>query len=106
MHFRLSLRSSFVLTLTAAAAMLTPGTLAQTATAQPDMYYLLGSNQTLTLIQPTIGTMKGKSKLGGFGGVKVVTEIPGERATIRLKAGDAQTFVINVQAYAGVQGAL
>ena len=87
-------------------AVVTPLVLLAQSGAQHSLFYRLGPDATLTPLQPEIGTMKGKSKLGGVGGVKVVTEIPGSRAALRLKASDAQTFVVDVEAYTGVQGTL
>jgi len=63
---------------------------------EPQKFYLLGADNTLTPLLLEVGTTKTKSKLGGLGGVTVATEIMGAKALIRVKAGSAQTFLLGM----------
>ena len=60
---------------------------------------LLRSDNSLVALPLEAGTVKVKTKFGGVLGGKVATEIPGGRSTVRLRAGEQQTFVLGLGAY-------
>lgn len=69
----------------------------QSQDVPPDSYWILRAGGALTALPVTAGDIKGKTKFGGLGGVKTTVTIAGEAAEIRLKPGEAQTFVMGIR---------
>ena len=63
------------------------------AKASIDTYYLLGRDGQLTELLSVSAALNTKGKLGGLAGVKQSVEIPGEKAALRIKAGE-MLFVV------------
>ncbi len=71
--------------------------LAQTVTPQPHKVYFLSPTQGLIPLSLETGMTKGKSKLGGLAGSKVLTKLSGERSAARLAPEAHPVFVLEIQ---------
>jgi hypothetical protein len=72
---------------------------AQSGPREQNKISVLRSDGTMMPLPLEAGTIKSKMKLGGFAGAKTDTEIPGKQASVRLKTGEAQAFVMSLAAY-------
>jgi len=77
-------------------AVLSVGTFAQSAPQEQNKISLLTPDNTMTALPLETGTAKSKTKFGGVAGAKTFTEIPGRQASVRVKAGQPQTFVVSL----------
>jgi hypothetical protein len=80
-------------------AALSVSTFAQSAPLEQNKISLLAPDQTLTALPLETGTPKSKTKLGGVAGARTFTEIPGRQASVRVKPGQPQTFVVSLAAW-------
>ena len=72
---------------------------AQSGPHEQNKISLLTPDNTMTVLPLETGTVKSKAKLGGIAGGKTATEIPGRQASVRVKPGQSQTFVVSLAAW-------
>ncbi len=80
-------------------ASLSVETFAQSGPHEQNRISLLAPDNTMTVLPLESGTVKSKAKLGGIAGGKTATEIPGRQASVRVKSGQPQTFVVSLAAW-------
>jgi len=67
--------------------------------ARENKISLLRPDHTLVRLPLEYATLKTKVKLLGYGGGKGFLELPGKQASVRLKAGDPQAFVMSLAVF-------